>query len=71
MTADERAVAGVAIYGENSYAGGIAGIMDGTLKNAAAAGSIKATNDCTANTVYAYAGGLVGNSTNGLTVENG
>ena len=71
MTANERAVAGVAIYGENSYAGGIAGIMDGTLKNAAAAGSIEATNDCTANTVYAYAGGLVGNSTNGLTVENG
>ena len=71
MTADERAVAGVAIYGENSYAGGIAGIMDGTLKSAAAAGSIKATNDCTANTVYAYAGGLVGNSANGLTVENG
>ena len=71
MTANERAVAGVAIYGENSYAGGIAGIMDGTLKNAAAAGSIEATNDCTANTVYAYAGGLVGNSTNSLTVENG
>ena len=69
ITAHEKANASIAQYGENSYAGGIAGVMDGTLKDATAAGYITATNDCTFANVYAYAGGLVGNTTNGLTVD--
>ncbi len=69
ITAHEKANANIAQYGENSYAGGIAGIMDGTLKDATAAGFIAATNDCTFANVYAYAGGLVGNTTSGLTVD--
>ncbi len=69
ITANEKSNENIAKYGENSYAGGIAGIMDGALKDATAAGFIKATNDCTFANVYAYAGGLVGNTTNGLTVD--
>ena len=69
ITANEKANENIAKYGENSYAGGIAGIMDGALKDATAAGFIKATNDCTFANVYAYAGGLVGNTTSTLTVD--
>ena len=72
VTANEKYVTGVAKFGENSYAGGIAGSMSGTLKNVTAAGIITATNDSTlSDTRYAYAGGLVGSSGSGLTVDGG
>ena len=72
VTANEKYVTGVAKYGENSYAGGIAGSMSGTLTNVMAAGVITATNDSTlSDTRYAYAGGLVGSSGSGLTVNGG
>ena len=71
VTANEKYI-GAAKYGENSYAGGIAGSMSGTLKNVTAAGIITATNDSTlSDTRYAYAGGLVGSSGSGLTVDGG
>ena len=72
VTANEKYVTGVAKFGENSYAGGITGSMSGTLKNMTAAGIITATNDSTlSDTRYAYAGGLVGSSGSGLTVDGG
>ena len=72
VTANEKYVTGVAKFGENSYAGGITGSMSGTLKNVTAAGIITATNDSTlSDTRYAYAGGLVGSSGSGLTVDGG
>ena len=72
VTANEKYVTGVAKYGENSYAGGIAGSMSGTLTNVMAAGVITATNDSKlSDTRYAYAGGLVGSSGSGLTVNDG
>ena len=71
VTANEKYI-DVAKFGENSYAGGIAGSMSGTLKNVTAAGIITATNDSTlSDTRYAYAGGLVGSSGSGLTVDGG
>ena len=71
VTANEKYI-GAAKYGENSYAGGIAGSMSGTLKNVTAAGIITATNDSTLSDArYAYAGGLVGSSGSGLTVDGG
>ena len=70
ITANEKYVSGVARFGENSYAGGIAGEMSGELTNVTAGGTITATNDCSLSGVYAYAGGLVGNSANGLTVKD-
>ena len=72
VTANEKYVTGVAKFGENTYAGGITGSMSGTLKNMTAAGIITATNDSTlSDTRYAYAGGLVGSSGSGLTVDGG
>ena len=72
VTANEKYVTGVAKFGENSYAGGITGSMSGTLENVTAAGIITATNDSTlSDTRYAYAGGLVGSSGSGLTVDGG
>ena len=71
VTANEKYI-GVAKFGENSYAGGIAGSMSGTLTNVTAAGIITATNDSTLSDArYAYAGGLVGSSGSGLTVDGG
>ena len=56
----------VAQYGEDAYAGGIAGEMaSGTLTNVVAVGTVFASNDCSLSNTFAYAGGFAGKSGTG------
>ncbi len=64
------------IFGENAYAGGIAGSLSGTIDSSIAAGFVTATNDVptgasvSATYGHAYAGGLVGYSGSSVTVTD-
>ena len=69
--------AALPVYGEDSHAGGIAGVITSasTIENCMAVGSVSAKNTVNSDVVsgayrYACAGGLIGNNTAAVTVKD-
>ena len=60
----------IPVFGEDAYAGGIAGKMSGTVENCTAVGKITSKSNFNGSGRYAYAGGIAGGGSTTLTVKN-